>query len=191
MNALIINLKSRPDRRIHIENEIKKLEPILESWEIMDAIVAPVCFKSHQQCVRTAKERGWNEVLVIEDDLALVEGAIEIIKKGLKELPEYQMLYFGANLQSPATWHSEHLVRISGAYAAHCTLIHSSLFDTILNLPDDGTEMDVCYRRIHEKFSCFCLNPMVAYQAANHSDLQGRFRDYTEELNWNFKQWVQ
>lgn len=69
-----INLDKRTDRREEIENELKKYELEAERYS---AIYTPHsgivgCGYSHLNTLRLAKERGYKNVLILEDDFEFV-----------------------------------------------------------------------------------------------------------------------
>lgn len=189
--ALIINLVHRTDRKTHILKEIEKLP--LESHEIVEGIIdgSGTCFQSQKKCVQIAKDRCWDHVLILEDDCIFTNNLEDVLRGAWEQVnkKEWKMFFWGANLQAPAIWRDENLLELSGAYAAHAYVVHHSFYDIILNLPFDR-EMDVHYRELMETYPIFLCNPMVAYQIPSFSDLQGRVRDYNDEINYNFSRYA-
>lgn len=190
LNCLIINLAHREDRRIHIGNELKKFN---FNYYLLDAIAdgSGTCFQSQKKCIETAKENGWNEVLILEDDAIFSENASDIFFKAKSELPEdWDMFFMGANLKNEAKKYSPHLHRMYGAFAAHAYMVNSKFYDTILSLPFTK-EMDIHYRELMPHSNVYLCSPMIAYQIQSFSDLQGRVRDYTDEMNDNYNQFAE
>ncbi len=185
--ALIINLAHREDRRIHILKEITKMP--LEECYLIEGIVdgTNTCFQSQRKCIEIAKEKKWEHVLVLEDDCIFEENLTKVLIPAWEQVKrkEWKMFFLGANLQSSAAKEGENLLKLSGAFAAHAYIVHNSFYDTILSLPFDR-EMDIHYKELMKNHQIYLCNPMVAYQLPSYSDLQGRFRDYREELNHNF-----
>lgn len=186
INCLIINLPERTDRRAHIEKQVAQLP--FKSWEIVDGVRdgTNTCTAAQKKCVQIAKDRNWPQVMIWEDDNWLVDGAIETIRSFLLELPEkWDMLYLGANLQEPAERVSDYVIKLNGAYAAHAYGVNAGFYDYILSLPND-LELDIRYRHLMKNNRVYMCYPPVAYQLPGISDLQGRFRDYIDEMNYNY-----
>ncbi len=189
-NILAINLPEREDRRELVTQEVEKFN--YNSFQIVPAIRDSTCFKSHRRCIEIAKERGFKEVLIVEDDFVMVDGFEEVLNKAIEDLrkEEWSILFLGANLQGPAQKVTENLYRLSHSYALHCYFVNETIYDEILAIPA-GEEMDVQMNRIIiPNFSCFVVAPLLSYQRVSFSDLQGRVRDYTAELDYNFKQYT-
>ncbi len=191
-NTLIINLAHRLDRRLHVEAEVKKLNNL--QCFLIEGIVdgTGTCFQSQRKCIEIAKAKGWDHVLILEDDVVFFDNAQEVFDAAWEELnqTEWDMCFLGANLQKTAYKHSPHLHQMSGAYAAHAYIVNSKFYDTILELPFDR-EMDVHYHNLMEHHNVFLCSPMIATQLPSYSDLQGRVRDYTEEIKWNYEQFAE
>ena len=76
-HAIYINLDSRFDRRTLFEEQFKELQvrypqdfafaPIPRFSAIKDDHGAIGCTKSHIECLRIAKNNGWDHVLIFED----------------------------------------------------------------------------------------------------------------------------
>jgi hypothetical protein len=98
---------------------------------------------------------------------------------------QWDMLYLGANLNSPAHSITTLLLKLSGAYTTHAYMVHERFYDTILNLKLDF-EIDVCYSKLMANHNVYMCDPMIAYQLPSHSDLQDGFRDYNESIIENY-----
>lgn len=186
INCLIINLPERLDRKTHIEQEVSHVP--FKSWRIVEGIrdESNTCTASQKKCIQLAKDNKWPHVMIWEDDNFLCEGAIPIIRSFLLELPDqWNMFYLGANLQEPSQKVSEHVIKLNGAWAAHCYAVHSNFYDHLLSLPNDR-EMDIHYRYLMRNNLVYMCNPPIAYQLPGISDLQGRFRNYIDEMNHNY-----
>jgi GR25 family glycosyltransferase involved in LPS biosynthesis len=191
IQAYIINISTREDRRIHIINEVSKL-PFIKPT-IVEGIVdgTGTCFQSQRKCIQNAKELQLEYVLVLEDDALFTDNCEEILKKSFLEIQniEWDMLFLGANLFSPAYKVSEHLLKLTGAWCAHAYIVHNRFYDTILSLPPNK-EMDTHYGELMDKHNVYISNPMIAYQLPSYSNLQNGFRDYNEAIDRNFLTYV-
>jgi GR25 family glycosyltransferase involved in LPS biosynthesis len=80
---LYINLAIRKDRRVEIENELSKfsvhpgkLFRIEADYDELNGVKG--CVSSHIRALNFAIEKGWNNVLILEDDCCFVKGPTEI-----------------------------------------------------------------------------------------------------------------
>ena len=183
----IINLKERDDRKHHIINEVTKAPQL--SYTIVEAIRdnTGTCFASHLKCIQLAKDNKLPFVLILEDDCIFTSNCIAILNAVYDELPTliWDMLYLGANLNSPATSYSKTLIKLTGAYTTHAYMVHERFYDTILNLTLD-VEIDVCYSKLMPDHNVFMCDPIIAYQLPSHSDIQHGFRDYNSAIHNNY-----
>ena len=192
VDAYIINIPVRKDRYDHITEEVKKL-PIVQ-YQIIEAIVdeTKTCFQSHLKCIRLAKKNKLPYVLVLEDDATFTEDCLPTLQQALAEIAEmdWDILYLGANLHSPAYAVSDRLYKLTGAYCAHAYIVHSRFYDKILSLPHDR-EMDVHYAELMKDHNIYMTSPIVAYQLPSYSDLQDGFCEYNIAIDNNFLTFAQ
>ena len=191
MQAYIINLPAREDRRTHILKEVRKL-PFIEA-SIIDGIVdnTGTCFQSQRKCIQNAKNSNLEYVLVLEDDAIFTDNCEEILINTLLEIKDinWDMLYLGANLYNPAYKISQYLIKLTGAWCAHAYFVHNRFYDTILSLPHTK-EMDTHYGELMQDNNIYMVNPIIAYQLPSYSNLQNGFRDYNEAIDRNFKKYI-
>ena len=85
-------------------------------------------------------ERGYNKILIFEDDIFFTEDPNEILNKNLHKLDSWDMLYFGGSVE-------EHFNgQIVGAYAYG--LNRKLIEETYFMLPTSGMEVDNFYAKI-------------------------------------------
>ena len=69
-HSFYINLESRPDRKKHVEEQLKIIGITSNRF---NAIKLPNgalgCSMSHLKCIEIAKENNWEHVLIVEDDI--------------------------------------------------------------------------------------------------------------------------
>ena len=120
-------------------------------------------------------------LLFFEDDFELVPGWEDVFNKAVSELPKsYDMLYLGANLQSPVLRASDHLVRVYGAWLMHATLLSPKFIEDILlhYLPANIRIIDEWYRKIAPIREFYMTMPMISFQRKDYSDFVGQYVFY-------------
>ena len=98
------------------------------------------CRASHKKIMDISIERGYNKILILEDDIFFTEDPNEILNKNLHQLDSWDMLYFGGSIE-------EHFNgQIVGAYAYG--LNRKLIEETYFMLPTSGMEVDNFYAKI-------------------------------------------
>ena len=165
----IIITKDQPRRRVNIQRIIEWLH-IQDRVVLVDCIwiqSAPHegCLKSHQTCVRIAKESGWDNVLVFEDDAIFRSDAFDIenddfivesldVIESIKQMnrcidfvtsnrPNYTSIGIGLIIRPMGNkmWEfedvDESVIRVDNIVACHCVVYGSNDFDRIIKLTRD------------------------------------------------------
>jgi len=66
-NAYYINLEKRTDRKVHVENELKKIGIKAQRFNAIQLPNGALgCSMSHLKCIENAKQNGWDHVLVVK-----------------------------------------------------------------------------------------------------------------------------
>lgn len=138
-----INLDSRTDRWEHIENifynfDIDKYQRFSAVYHD-DGIIG--CGKSHLKVLELARERGYKNVLIIEDDFDFL-----ISKEEFENIVEQifingfngDVCMFSYNLITSCEIGEPHKVRVLEAQTASCYLVMSHYYDTLINNLNDG-----------------------------------------------------
>lgn len=202
-----INLDDRPERRLHIENELEKYGIIAERFpaiqltqeqnEILKSEgcmfkkderpeysrFAKSCALSHLHIILRSKLMGYKNVLILEDDVIFKEDILVELKKSLADLEKesrWDMFYIGCNpfLYEKVT---DNLSISLGAYAAHAYAVNSHFYDTILNIPFRILPIiDVYYYNLSTNplYKLYMSPHNLAWQIPSYSTLEERDVDY-------------
>lgn len=180
-----INLDKRIDRREFMEQQLKtlNLDSIVERFSayevdykergILEASIATA--KGHKEIIQIAKNRGYEKILILEDDALFVENGIENVTKALTQLqliPNWEIYYLGAHVYDKVIHKaSENLIRGEEVISSHAYIVHSRAYDRILSL-DNITHFDVMLSRTFtEKYITYPLS--VTQRPGDVSDLGG------------------
>ena len=106
------------------------------------------CLLSHRNALRYAKEQGWRNVLIFEDDAVpeLSEDGLKILDRTLGALRGKWLLYLGYS-EKPhpkgrnlTQENSASLWQIGGVLATHAYIVPESMYDALLAaMPEDDT----------------------------------------------------
>ena len=182
--TLVINLDDRPDR-------FKEVAADFQDWPMPIERISAVkkspgykgCFLSHIKCIRTAKERGYPWVLIVEDDCMLEKGAKEKFQKLLPYLwdnrDKWDIFNGGVTLiKSNKVINREKKMLEVQAYGTHFYLANANTYDKILSRADEyiSKPIDVYYKYTLRLWTAV---PFIAFQRPSHSDIENEHKDYT------------
>jgi glycosyl transferase family 25 len=182
--TLVINLDDRPDRFNEVAAEFNDWPmPIERISAVKKSPGYKGCFLSHIKCIKTAKERGYPWVLIVEDDCMLEENAITRFQNLLPYLWENKANWdiFNGGVASVKSSkvidHDKKVFEVKG----HCTqfyLAHTDTYDKILNNAEEyfSKPVDVYYKITLRTWTVL---PFIAIQRPNHSDIGNDHHDYT------------
>lgn len=155
------------------------------------------CALSHRRAVEYARNQGWRNVLILEDDAAYdaVAGAESLLNRALQTLQGDYMLYLGFNRPTPygrriMTEQEAGLWQIEGVLATHAYLLPASMYDRLLSLlPTEHTvwdwlsryrAIDVFYRDFVAALPgvrIYAVLPVMFCQSDEQSDISGGAAD--------------
>jgi len=192
---IYINLDRRIDRREEIVSEFKKLGiPEERTYRVSGvecSLGALGCTLAHINALKFAKEKGFNNYIIFEDDFTFIVDS-EILNKNLADFFDlninYNVSMLGYNLQK-----TEPLNDIVGyareAQTASCYLVNGGYTDTLINCLSEGARQlaltgkhwlyinDQYWKKLqHEGWYYFMTR--IGIQRAGFSDCAGDFRDY-------------
>jgi hypothetical protein len=188
-----INLDHRPDRRAEVEGE---LASVGLSGERFPAILRKPgivgCGLSHIGVLEKAKEEGWENVLILEDDFYFVVDK-ETVTREISaffalEIPyDVVMLSYGYDVSAPF---NNVVDRAVNAQTASGYLVHRSFYDTLLhNLKEGSAQLiatgrhwdyanDQYWKRLQPITNWYCFKTRLGKQRPSYSDISEKFVHY-------------
>jgi hypothetical protein len=126
-----------------------------------------------------AKERGYEEVLIFEDDVEFVENFEKLSENYLKDIykycSEWDMIYFGVNNIKTPMKINKNINKIKKGYTSHCMIIRDTVYDMILekfNKYKYIKEIDVIYSEMHEYINAYTPSKALCVQREDFSDIE-------------------
>jgi GR25 family glycosyltransferase involved in LPS biosynthesis len=181
-----INLKTRKDRRKHIERLARKKHLGKIHYLTVDPHPksgARGCLESHITAIKMGMEKRWKNMLILEDDVKLSAP----LHKLANPPKDWDMLYLGATVRSilgddvgkevkDYSW-----VRVS-CWTTHAYMINLQnldLVNKIMEALEQEKEIDTFYsEEVHTKFKSYVFNPMIMIQESGYSDIEKREVSY-------------
>lgn len=103
------------------------------------------CRLSHLKCIQLAKKRGYQSVLIFEDDAYFLQDPNQLLNDNRRMLEHWDMLYFGGLVEP----HFRGQVVCAHAYG-----VKHTMFDDIINMAEaSGMEIDNFYAKILQHMS--------------------------------------
>ena len=204
-----INVKERKDRLKKAKKHFVKRNVPVEYVVVKrnNANPAKGCLTSHLELVKLAKQRGWKNMLVFEDDCILSTS----VKQGLPTTlpPLYGILFLGGNIQGVhqhefdypsseqdskniGTASNPNWVRLSGCLTTHAYIMSCDIFDHVIDtLERYNKQVDVYFSsEIVAKGTpngklppSYVLNPPIATQRDDYSDIEKKVVNYKYLIN--------
>jgi GR25 family glycosyltransferase involved in LPS biosynthesis len=186
----IINLAERQDRWIDIMEEMEEFQVPLDRIERFNAIKHEKgymgCTMSHLSCLKIAKERRYNNVLILEDDFSFHHSHYPVgyqdVMRVLEEIDfEWNVLFWSANVLAQKSYHPN-FDRIQDAQTTSGYMVHHRYFNTLIqefeNCVSDNGFIDIHWKHLQKKDSWFIFQKKIGYQRQSYSDIEERFVHY-------------
>ena len=191
-----INLDRREDRRVETEAELRRLGLSESQWERFPAIthrcVTTGCTKSHLAVLKLARDRGHENVLILEDDFhAIVEPDefwAEIVKFFDSKTP-YDVVMLAYNLiRSEPKDDSVGYAREVQTASAY--IVHNRFYDRLIDNVAEGCDLlentghhwnyshDQYWKVLQPHAEWFYMLKRLSVQRPSYSDLGSRYVDY-------------
>lgn len=194
-----INLDRRPDRWAECEEIFKKHGLEVERVSAVDGnpdnihvtatdgrVVKPGmvgCALSHAKVCKLAKEAGYNQILILEDDIDFADNLNAEFERYILQVPaNWQLLYTGGNHlgHHNVKTISENCVRIFNTYTTHFIGMKKGMYDVMLSrVPAKITNpIDVIYAEWQRQYEAYCIVPHLSWQRTSFSDIENCVADY-------------
>jgi glycosyl transferase family 25 len=204
-HAIYINLDSRTDRRELFEKQFEELTslypkdfsftPVPRFSAIKDEENGAIgCTKSHIQCLRMAKDNGWDHILMLEDDALLIHPEILVhqVNSFLSRFrDEWDVLLFSGNNYPPFKIEAPDCFRVANCQTTGCYLVCSRYYDKLIRNFEEGLEglianpgnkdayaCDSFWKRLQQQDRWYLITPLCVIQRAGYSDIEKKDVNY-------------
>ena len=207
-NTLFINLENRKDRLEHVKSELSKLGVEGERVNAVKAKMGAIgCTLSHIRCLELAKQRGYEEVFICEDDITFTNP--ELLLKNLTKFHEednmlWDMIIIGGNNVPPYHKINENCVRVFYCQTTTGYIVKQSYYDTLIknfkesanllmkNPTEEGKKkyaLDIYWKRLQLQDFWYMITPPTVIQYENYSDIEERNTNYNHLMLDMDKEW--
>lgn len=138
------------------------------------------CFLSFKKCVRLAKERGMNYIIILEDDCLPRNNFENRLKKVINYLESNMNnwdIFLGGVLKcnkiiGKKSYLDENLYYICRAHSAHLFICNNSIYDVLLQVDENKYAVDTFW---HKKYNVCIFLPFLAYQRNGPSNIGKKY----------------
>lgn len=202
----VVNLKRRSDRLESIQKEMDYIGWDYELFEAVDTNSHIGCTRSHCEIIKIAKERGYEKVLVVEDDCVIMpysKSIIEQIENDTENF-DFAVVNLAPTFNRPVNLSEKHKWFLDitnlppkeeyhrGVYATNMIMYHQSIYDKVLEIeePSKITHYaidDFIYQFITSEYQSYVPILPIGPQISDWSDVShGVYNNfYTQTYNWN------
>ena len=202
----VVNLERRKDRLESIVKEMNYIGWDYEYFPAVDTNSHVGCTKSHLEIIKLAKERGYEKVLVVEDDCTFMPYSKSLIEQIESETSnfEFAVVNLAPTLNRPVNvsekfkWFldatnlppkGEHH---RGIFATNMIMYHNSIYDKVLEIEEPSKLHyyaidDFIYQFITSVHQSYVPILPIGPQISDWSDVSGGIYNnfYTQTYNWN------
>ena len=204
-HAFYINLASRPDRKQHVEEQLKIMGIEAERFNAIKlANGALGCSLSHLKCLETAKENNWSHLLVVEDDIKFLDP--ELFKNQLNKFfvnhNNWDVVIVGGNNVPPYQKIDDTCVKVSSGQTTTGYLVNGHYFDTLIENFRTGIKklienpqspvlyaIDKYWFNIQKIHNWFLIIPLTVTQREDYSDIEKKATNYVNVMTDLDKEW--
>lgn len=144
------------------------------------------CLLSHLNILKECKEKNISNVLIFEDDVEFDQNFNELFFEYVKEVPEWDILYFGAThalcypyMDRPPIKVTDHVYKVYNAHATHAYAVNSSCYNLLIDfISKMESPLDVIYTKLQAQLRTYIFRPHLVWQRSDYSDIAGKHVNY-------------
>ena len=204
-HAFYINLESRVDRRLHVEEQMEQigLNHVASRFNAIKLANGAVgCSLSHLKCLQIALKNKWDHVFICEDDIVFLDPDMfaNQFKNCLAKLRNnWDVIMFGGNNLPPYKKVDNSCVQISRCATTTGYLVNGHYVATMIQNIAQGISLflknehlskmyaiDVYWKSLQSSGKWFLIIPLTVIQKDGYSDIEQKYTNYSmlmQDLN--------
>lgn len=193
-NCLFINLDHRKDRLEHVTHQLSLIGVKGERFKaVKNDNGAMGCTMSHIKCLELAKERGWNQVFICEDDIVFKDppSLLNSVDKFLSSNIQWDVLIIGGNNFPPYEKISANCIKVSNCQTTTGYIVKQHYYDTLLENFKQGllcllkggikayaqNAIDIYWKSLQKRDNWYMVIPATVSQKSDYSDIEKGYMD--------------
>lgn len=194
-HAFYINLKSRKDRKQHVESQLDLIGIKAERFDGIELENGRLgCSMSHLKCLQIAKDKKWEHVLICEDDITFTNPLLFIqqFNKFLKNQSNWDVVLLAGNNMPPYRPIHDYCVQVNRCQTTTGYLVKNHYYDILIDNIKTGINMLIRNKEQHkiyaidkfwfllqEKNLWFLITPLSVIQREDYSDIEKKHTNYS------------
>jgi glycosyl transferase family 25 len=194
--VLYINLDIRTDRKQEIEQQFNNVNLPEDKIERISAVYnergALGCTASHIKCIKYAKEQGWKNVLILEDDYNFINNN-RLIKLNLEYIKEigndWDMILFAGNIMKVNPYNNI-LNKVINVQTTSGYMVNNCYYDKLLENYEEGYiklsnyfipglyALDIYWKLLQPNDRWYIFKKKMGYQRASYSNIENAVTQY-------------
>ena len=191
----VINLDCDADRLLRMSRRFAALGLAVERYPgihscqrltpAVDHALKPAhfsCARSHQDLLKLCWERGYNNVVIFEDDAVLRDDVSIWMRRIVPQLAEvsWDILYLGSHVIRSARTGSANLIQVLEGYHTHAYAVSRRAVPSLVRHIEHAIEVGRAFDGFEDpQLLKLCALPILAIQEPSHSYSLGSFIDRT------------
>lgn len=193
-NVYYINLEIRPDRKQHVESELRSLGWNPKRFNAIKLSNGALgCSTSHLRCLELAKNENLDHILICEDDITFLNK--DLFKNQLNNFlstnKSWDVILIAGNNMGSIMPICNSAVKVSNCNAATGYLVKREYFDTLIQNFQEGINklnvepqkhqlyaIDQYWTRLQKKDNWILITPLTVTQKEGHSDIEKIHTNY-------------
>lgn len=207
-NKICINLESRPDRAQHAYDQFENQNVLnVERFNAIDSSrfnngMNPIyqaelaCSFSHIDCIKLAKQKGLESIVVFEDDVVFENDFNKMFESYWPQVPKnWDILFLGHQALEKPIKITDNVCKVEKCVLMHAYCINSRIYENIERFYmsklndlfqtrkdgfieydyDKSIALDYLLGNNLKSYNAYILAPSLAYQNSDYSDIQKKF----------------
>jgi GR25 family glycosyltransferase involved in LPS biosynthesis len=192
-----INLDHRKDRKDQIENELELMNLKHNSERVEAVKTSPGgigCGLSHIKALKLAKEKGYKNVLILEDDFEFLISKEEFesqLTLFFDNVKEYNICMLGYHHKRIQNSDFPFLDKVLDSQTTSGYIVHQNFYDTLIENFGEAIKIynfnpaihwlysiDQYWKKLQPTSAWYAFKTRIGKQRANYSDISGSFQDH-------------
>jgi len=197
-HAFYINLETRPDRKSHVEQQLRLIGIKAERFNAIKLKNGALgCSLSHLAILENAKKNNYEHVLIVEDDILFTKPLIFQFQfnKFLSNHNEFDVVLIAGNNLPPYEKIDETCIKVSQCQTTTGYLVQNHYFDTLIANFREGIQrlmlepekhhlyaIDKYWFHLQALHKWYLITPLTVVQREDYSDIEKRPTNYMRHM---------
>jgi glycosyl transferase family 25 len=197
-HAFYINLLSRPDRKEHVENQLKTIGIKAERFNAIKMNNGAIgCSMSHLKIIEMAKNNNWEHVFIVEDDILFTKPQLFIdqFNKFLSLHKDFDVVLVAGNNLPPYTKTDDTCVQVTHCQTTTGYLVKKHYYDKIIQNYKEGIlnlmkepdkhrffAIDKYWFKLQKTDKWYLIIPLTVTQREDYSDIEKKPTNYSQSM---------